>query len=61
MYPVEIDMTAVCSDLLSNDDLRDLHPYETRLLRLCNVLSNIDAEHRNSLDFLEEHLDSKHD
>ncbi|CAL7952125.1 unnamed protein product [Xylocopa violacea] len=60
-YPVEIDMTAVCSDLLSTDQIKDLHSYEARLLRLCNILSNIDDEHRNSLDFLEEPLDSKHD
>nr|XP_012145539.1 PREDICTED: uncharacterized protein LOC100876993 [Megachile rotundata] len=60
-YPVEIDMTTLCSDLLSNEDLKDFHPYETRLLRLCNILNNIDGDHRNSLDFLEERIDSKHD
>ncbi|XP_017794974.1 PREDICTED: FMRFamide-related peptides-like [Habropoda laboriosa] len=58
MYPMEVDMTSVCSDLLSNNEIMDLHPYEARLLRLCNTLNNIDTEHRNSLDFLE---DSKHD
>ncbi|XP_076663714.1 FMRFamide-related peptides [Andrena cerasifolii] len=61
IYPVEIDMTAMCSDLLSSDDLKDLHPYEARLLRLCGILSNIDAEHRSSLDFLEERTDAKHE
>ncbi|XP_017762137.1 PREDICTED: FMRFamide-related peptides-like [Eufriesea mexicana] len=61
VYPVEIDMASVCTDLMSNNEIKDLHPYEARLLRLCNILTNIDAEHRNSLDFLEERLDSKHD
>ncbi|XP_034191001.2 FMRFamide-related peptides [Osmia lignaria lignaria] len=61
VYPLEIDMTSVCSDLLSNEESKDNYPYETRLLRLCNILNNIDADHRNSLDFLEERIDSKHD
>lgn len=60
VYPLEIDVTAMCSDLLSNDEGNDLHPYEARLLRLCNILNNSDIEHRNSLDFLEDRLGSKH-
>ncbi|XP_076249346.1 FMRFamide-related peptides [Calliopsis andreniformis] len=60
IYPAEIDMTAMCSDILSNDDIRNLHPYEAKLLRLCDILSNID-EYRNSLNFLEDRGDSKHD
>ncbi|XP_068987321.1 FMRFamide-related peptides-like isoform X2 [Bombus flavifrons] len=60
VYPLEIDMTAMCSHLLSNDEINDLHPYEARLLRLCNILNNSDIEHRNSPDFLEDRLGSKH-
>lgn len=44
----------MCSDLLLNEEIKNLHPFEARLLRLCNVLSNMDVEHRNTLDFLEE-------
>ncbi|CAK9831764.1 FMRFamide-related peptides [Anthophora retusa] len=58
IYPMEVDVTSMCSDLLSNNEIMDLQPYETRLLRLCNTLNNIDTEHRNSLDFLE---DLKHE
>lgn len=54
IYPLEIDVTGMCSDLLLNEEIKNLHPFEARLLRLCNVLSNMDAEHRNTLDFLEE-------
>ncbi|XP_076277677.1 FMRFamide-related peptides [Lasioglossum baleicum] len=62
IYPMEIDMTAMCSDLLLNDEMKgSLQPFEARLLRLCNVLSNMDAEHRNTLDFLEERDGSKHE
>ncbi|CAD1480009.1 unnamed protein product [Heterotrigona itama] len=60
IYPVEIDMTALCSDLLSNE-IKELHPYEANLLHLCDILSNIDVEHRSNLDFLENRLGSKHD
>ncbi|XP_017880145.1 FMRFamide-related peptides-like [Ceratina calcarata] len=56
-YPVEIDVTAMCTELLSTEQSKDLHPYEAKLLRLCDVLNSVD-EHRNSLDFLQ---DSKHD
>ncbi|XP_054002161.1 FMRFamide-related peptides-like isoform X1 [Hylaeus anthracinus] len=61
MYPLEIDLTAMCSDLMLNDELKYLRPYEARLLRLCNVLDDVDVEHRNSLSYLENRLDSKHE
>lgn len=61
VYPLEIDMTAMCSDLMLNDEMKDLHPYEARLLRLCNVLGNVDAEHRNALSYLDGRLEFKHE
>ncbi|KAF3423605.1 hypothetical protein E2986_12471 [Frieseomelitta varia] len=60
VYPVEVDMTALCSDLLSNE-IKELQPYDAKLLHLCDILNNIDVEHRNNLDFLENRFDSKHD
>ncbi|KAK9297021.1 hypothetical protein QLX08_009120 [Tetragonisca angustula] len=60
VYPVKVDMTALCSDLLSNE-IKELEPYDAKLLHFCDILSNIDVEHRNNLDFLEDRFDSKHD
>ncbi|XP_033338476.1 FMRFamide-related peptides [Megalopta genalis] len=61
-YPLEIDVTTMCSDLVVNEETKSsLQPFEARLLRLCDALSNFDAEHRNALDFLEERAGSKHE
>ncbi|XP_078050688.1 FMRFamide-related peptides [Augochlora pura] len=62
IYPLEVDVTTMCSDLELNEETKSsLHPFEARLLRLCDVLANVDAEHRNALDFLEDRAGSKHE
>ncbi|XP_043249419.1 FMRFamide-related peptides-like [Colletes gigas] len=45
VYPLEIDMTAMCSDLMANDETKEFHPYEARLLRLCNILNDVEPKH----------------
>ncbi|KAG6800607.1 hypothetical protein HZU73_03998 [Apis mellifera caucasica] len=57
IYPDSV-VTAICSNLLSNEDIQ---PYEARLLRFCNCLNNNDVDHRENLDFFEDRLGTKHD
>lgn len=61
IYPLELDLTTVCSELTSIDgnSSRDEHPQIARLLRLCNTLNNLDEEQRHDFDFLEEQTGPK--
>ncbi|XP_019697891.2 FMRFamide-related peptides isoform X2 [Harpegnathos saltator] len=60
VVPADLDMSAVCSVLVSNSVMSEaeLHPDVLRLLRLCNSLNKITGE--INLDAFEDQIDSNH-
>ncbi|KAG7202405.1 hypothetical protein KM043_018721 [Ampulex compressa] len=62
VLPLELDVTAMCPEVLSGEVTtgKDLHPYFSRLLRVCNLLSN-DVDRGNALDYLDDRAEVQRD